>query len=121
MEARKIMLVDDEPITNMINKRMLQHQNPAHEILDFTDPEKASKELSGIAPDIIFLDINMPVMNGWQFLEAMERQQLLYPVIMLTSSTSQTDKERSKQHSNIKKFQSKPLRIEDLPTLFDGI
>lgn len=110
----KIMLVDDIDISNFILKKLISKQPVKSEVFDFTDPVKAYHSIKLVEPNLIFLDLNMPVMNGWDFLEKMLKESLHYRVIILTSSTSILDKQRSKNYPNVVDFCEKPLSRERL-------
>lgn len=60
-------------------------------------------------PDFIFLDINMPIMDGWEFLDIYDKNAPKACVYMLTSSTNATDMSRSKQYKCIAGYLSKPI------------
>ncbi|MEO0473584.1 MAG: response regulator, partial [Bacteroidota bacterium] len=70
-------------------------------------------------PDIIFLDLNLPRIDGWEILEQLEALDVPYvpPVIILTTSNYDKDEARSKDFSVVKGFLSKPLEIEHLQAL----
>lgn len=115
------MLIDDDPVCHLINTKIIKLFS-AFQIESFTDPLKALNKLKEVAndgrtmPDYILLDINMPGINGWQFLDEYEKlpmQELGNScVIMLSSSTSHLDIEKSKQYKSVKHFVSKPLTQE---------
>ena len=65
---------------------------------------------------VIFLDINMPVMNGWQFLEQMQILNLNPTVYILTSSIDQSDISKARTFKNVKAFLTKPLTYDKMPT-----
>jgi CheY-like chemotaxis protein len=117
-----ITLIDDDPICHLINSRMIKIFSSV-EVESFTDPLKALSELEQRAgleppklPDVILLDIDMPGMNGWQFLDAFERlpNDVLErtSVMMLSSSYHNEDIETSKRYKTVRHFFSKPLTEE---------
>ncbi|PTX54180.1 response regulator receiver domain-containing protein [Litoreibacter ponti] len=117
----RVMLVDDESFDQMMYKRILGRSKMAQEILSFTYADEALEYLSDPANppvDLILLDINMPRMSGFEFLEAAELQ--LGPrfraavVIMLTTSLSVADQARAAQFNAVKAYFNKPLEPSDL-------
>ncbi|MER2997587.1 response regulator [Pontibacter populi] len=114
---KKILLVDDMEITNFITIQFIQHINPQYSVYDFTEPEKAITQVNDINPDVIFLDLNMPVMDGWEFLEQMQQQQMQHKVYILTSSTSDLDRKRAENFNNVAGYLVKPLET----TLLDDV
>lgn len=109
---KKIMLIDDEPISNLVNRKILSLYNSEIEVLEFTEAERAIESLQQHSPDFIYLDLNMPVMDGWMFLDEMKIRGLLHPVVILTSSCAAADMEKSRQHSNVISYQLKPLHMD---------
>jgi CheY-like chemotaxis protein len=71
-------------------------------------------------PDLILIDINMPILNGWEFLDAYEALHISKNIdmYMLSSSVYENDIEKAKTYSKVKGFISKPLSIERLIELF---
>jgi CheY-like chemotaxis protein len=115
---KKVLLVDDIGISNFIVKKLIGNLLPGCQVEEYTDPSMAFAALPQLDPDIIFLDLNMHLMNGWHFLHLMQENRYRNEVVILTSSTSQEDRERSGQYPNVKKFIVKPLTPEDLLGLF---
>jgi len=111
------MIIDDSEADHFLAKDMIQKYNPNITVLQAYDGEEALEILTPMKeqPDVIFLDINMPRMNGHEFLENYSKQEKQAPVIvMLTSSDQEKDKERSQAYQCVKKYCSKPLDIEVL-------
>lgn len=116
-----IMLVDDKDISNFIMRKFIEIRRPDANIKEFTDPQKALDSIDSIVPDIIFLDLNMPVMNGWQFLDEMRNASFSHKVAILTSSTSNDDFEKSKEYGNVINFYVKPLNPDELARVFEDL
>jgi len=116
---KRIMLVDDVKISNFIMKKMIQKLSVDYQIFDYTYPSQALDDLYQINPDLIFLDINMPEVNGWQFLEFMKENNLKWPVYILTSSTSDFDLQRSQSYNNVRDLLVKPLNASALKSILD--
>ena len=128
-----ILLVDDDDTTNYVNHRTLQRTQAAREVKIFTDGEQALHYLQAaacdpgdpgteICPDLIFLDIKMPVMDGFEFLEAYKQMGLdrMMPtkIMMLTSSASFYDLKRLETYAEVKRHFSKPLADHDIKEIF---
>lgn len=113
-----IVLVDDDPINNLINKRLISKLDLSPAVMDFLEAEKALEFISkdGIKNTLILLDINMPVMNGWDFLYkyAELEKKRNDKIVMLSSSIDHQDIKKSKDFSYVKGFIEKPLTREKL-------
>lgn len=118
---KKIMIIDDVEISNFIMKKMISKVSSGNEIFDYTIPEKALDDIEKINPDVIFLDLNMPGTDGWEFLKIMKEKNLTNRVYILTSSTSELDLERSKVYTNVTDFLIKPLDLNALGTILNDI
>jgi CheY-like chemotaxis protein len=130
-QLHSILLVDDDEATNYLHKRVIEETFDVEHIEIATNGQVALDYLKKIAetgalyPQIIFLDINMPVMNGWQFLEEFEKlvipnkEQLV--VMMLTTSVNPLDFEYSKDFTSIHGYRRKPLTHAMLIKLYDEI
>ncbi|MBS1687597.1 MAG: response regulator [Bacteroidetes bacterium] len=118
---KKIVLVDDAPIANFIMKRLINTAMPEATVTDFTSSQAALDALDSIQPDIIFLDLNMPLMNGWEFLEGMKAREMYYKVVILSSSTSELDRQQSINYSNVAGYFVKPLEKTQIVQILRGM
>lgn len=91
------------------------------EVLDFEDPMAAMAALIPESPDLIFLDLGMPEVSGWDILNYMKQEQLPNAVIILTASESEEDRAKAKTYSNVLSFQLKPLFKNDMIDLVKGV
>jgi CheY-like chemotaxis protein len=113
-----IILIDDDPINNLINKRLISRLDISPNIVEFSEAEKALEYIksSDGTRNLILLDINMPVMNGWDFLscyvELQDRGDEC--IIMLSSSIDHQDRQKSRAFGCVKDFIEKPLTREKL-------
>ncbi len=111
----RIMLVDDDLDTNFYNKIVLEQAKATNEIIVFENGKEALEYLKNGSDkvDLILLDINMPIMTGWQFLEHYERldenRKATIVIVMLTSSINSDDRKKADKFSSIKKFINKPI------------
>jgi CheY-like chemotaxis protein len=110
-----VMIIDDEEIDQKQYRRLLGRSGRAVEILQFTYADEALawlKSHRGKTVDVIFLDVNMPRMNGFEFLEALSAERdpgNLRIILMLTTSLAPKDKLRAMAHPLVKGFFNKPL------------
>lgn len=113
-----IYLIDDDDIQNLINTRVISLANDQLHVQSFTSAEQALNNLESLNgagyPKLIFLDINMPKMNGWDFLEEYEKHQYPVNIYMLSSSINSKDIDKSTTYKSVKGFISKPLVVEKL-------
>ncbi|MEL7340167.1 MAG: response regulator [Bacteroidota bacterium] len=126
-----ILLVDDDEDDNIYHQYIIKKSGftkrvqavyHGREALDYLQKRgKYSSEGAAEKPDLIFLDINMPVMNGWEFLEAYNQLdpslQATSIIVMLTTSINPDDRDKAKQYSGVAQFLNKPLQQEDLERL----
>ncbi len=108
-----IMLVDDDPMVNSLHK-MLLSKYVDMKVTTFTDPLEALAYLDENPPDLIFLDLNMPVINGFEFLEKLQQRAKPVDVIIVSSSVNTNEKIRASTYDLVKDFLSKPLTYEKL-------
>ncbi len=121
-----ILLIDDDAEDNYFHQIVINEMNITEHIEVALSGEEAINFLKNenqIRPEIIFLDINMPKMNGWEFLEAYKElksdQKAKVVIVMLTTSENPADKKRSTQFPDIIGFNSKPLSEEMLTKILE--
>tara|TARA_R110001592_G_scaffold17518_2_gene73762 strand:+ start:54187 stop:54591 length:405 start_codon:yes stop_codon:yes gene_type:complete len=122
-ELKSIWIVDDDLIARMLIKKRLEKESFSQTIIEFENGQEAFDaylKLEGKAeePELILLDLNMPVMDGWTFLDSIAKQSSesdsLPSVAILTSSIDQEDRDQAKQYSNVISFLKKPLDLNVL-------
>ena len=116
------MLVDDDPDDNFIHERAIKKTDLANIVvtkttgMDALEYLKSNKDNKNSHPELIFLDINMPGMNGWEFLQEYARLdkelQSRAIIIMLTTSEYPDDVARAKTWDFVSDFITKPLTKE---------
>ena len=119
-------IIDDDKIFVFVLKKILAKNENFNQVFDFRNGEEVLSMLmnkDNQLPDIILLDINMPVIDGWQFLEELEqlpnKEQL--NVFIMSSSIDTNDIEKSKSFSTVKDFISKPINNEKLHRLIESL
>lgn len=125
---RHLLLIDDSEATNNFHNRLLGKIKLAETITTCRNGKEGLEFLdqSSQCPDMIFLDLNMPVLDGFEFLEQVHEPLKKQcntepPIVILTSSEETVDKERCKSlYSNIT-FYSKPLTITQINEIWESI
>ena len=115
-----IMFVDDDLINNYINKKLIQKFDEQINVVDMSSGQQAiSKLQSGmIVPDILFLDLSMPIFDGWRFLDELQKQPIKdCRVILLCTSISSNDIIRAGNYAFVVDVVEKPLSLEKLKAL----
>lgn len=121
-KVRNIIIVEDDPISRLLIKSLV---NKNYEVdqsdtflngLEALNYIKENIESNQNLPDLILLDINMPVMDGWEFLEEISQIEKVrnIPVVMLTSSIDSEDEAKSKTFKNVIGYYYKPLNKDNL-------
>ncbi|MCA1763365.1 MAG: response regulator [Cryomorphaceae bacterium] len=125
-----VLIIDDDPISILVSETIIRKHHFSQEIKSF----KSARD--GIAflkehlaeghklPGVIFLDVMMPIMDGWEFLDAYEeiidKSDFEPNVIMLTALTGDKDREKARAHPLVKTFVSKPITSDFLRSLAKG-
>lgn len=126
-KLKSILLVDDDDPTNYLHQMLISENNLSDQInivrtgIEAIEFLSTTKNNQYPCPDVIFLDINMPVMNGWQFLKSYrnlpEEQKANIIIIMLTTSLNPDDHVRAKEIQDVREFVTKPLTLEKFQRL----
>ena len=129
-----ILLIDDDEPTNFLNKMTLEQGSYARYVRVSQNGQEALDYLAscgdtgnGVSrnprPDLIFLDINMPAMDGWEFLERYKQlpteKKADIVLIMLTTSLNPDDEARTRSMPEISGFENKPLRQVQLENILN--
>ena len=114
-----VVLIDDDEIFNLVTENLIKLYDFADQVITFQSAAEALSFLKGLSnkkeayPEVIFLDVNMPITDGWGFLdiyrqfpEEVKSQAQLY---MLSSSLDEFDVLKSKQYEDVYDFIQKPL------------
>ena len=121
---RKLVFIDDDPIDHFLMKHILRGKNYFDTttytiygslVLDYIEEHKSEPEK---LPDMIFVDLNMPLFSGWDFLKRMEQMRHEIskdiPVFVISSSLRPDDKATSSKYSFVQDFISKPVNSQEI-------
>lgn len=122
----KLLVIDDDDINIFIIKKIVEKTGFNVEMVAKTNGQMAidyitmTLSLQEPLPHLVLIDINMPVLNGWEFLDAYGQLNINQKIdmYMLSSSVYENDIEKAKTYQSVKGFISKPLSIERLTELF---
>ncbi len=126
-----ILLIDDDEINNFISIKLIKKALSNAEISSCLNGKVAIEELVEMQkngpenlPDFILLDINMPIMNGWEFLEEYKRLNVdttgKSKIFIISSSVFSNDITRAKSYPLVKNFISKPLSVEKIREMLES-
>lgn len=128
LTQRRFLIVDDDPQNNILSKMALKKSLGEVEVRDFLIPEKGLEYIQSEFSDereektVLFLDINMPTMSGWEFLEKFEILadfiKMQFEIYILSSSVDPRDLKKVSENSLVLGFIEKPLRKERLLEMF---
>ena len=123
---KSILLIDDNAADNRYNQIILEEMNVVDDIKIAESGSEALEILeknNNTEPELILLDINMPKMNGWEFLEAYKKmnadEDRKKVVVILTTSMNPEDKKKADEIKDVAEFNIKPLTPEMLKKIID--
>ncbi|TDH26884.1 response regulator [Segetibacter sp. 3557_3] len=120
---KSVLLVEDDPITMLVCERIIRMNDFAAEVKSCENGELALQHLESLMlngtqmPDIVFLDVNMPVMDGWGFLEGLVRLEAkgkLPRIFILSSTVDPEDYKKARSYEVVENFILKPLNRDSL-------
>lgn len=126
----QILVVDDDDINNFLLEHLLKKSSYAVKMNVLTSPVEAVEYIKRRFSDknnidLLLLDINMPLMTGWEVLDELRVNGISLlnnnKVYMLSSSVQCTDKEKASGYAEVSGFISKPITLDLLTTIFDEI
>ena len=121
---KKVMIIDDDDCTRLLVEKLIKKFDFADEVVKCATAIEGLNYLSANScalPEIIFLDINMPVVNGFEFLDRFEKLNNAFKghcaIIMLSSSVDKAEIERAEADKRVRVFLSKPLTLPNLKAI----
>lgn len=124
------LLIDDDPITTFLTERLLKHEGLSDTAASFQSPTEALAFLlrqipAGLVPQVILLDLNMPLMSGWDFLDQLKRHEVQLQgqciVYLVTSSMAPSDEARAKEYPLVAGVVHKPLDKRKIQQIRDHV
>ena len=128
-----VCVIDDDTVYQFLAKEEIEYTNMVNKTMFFSNGDRAiqfiketlDKNNTSDLPNIIFLDLNMPVMDGWEFLEAyaaiksrIKKNIIIY---IVSSSTDMRDLDRARAISDVSDYIIKPISSNQLETIFKGL
>ena len=127
----KFLLIDDEEVFNFIHTQVIQLLEPNAAIKDIQSSSNALQYIKETmnkpdqSPDVIFVDINMPEMNGFELMDEIQKLSSSFTkmphIYMVTSSLFESDRKRAGQYSILKGFMEKPIAAADVEKVIAGL
>lgn len=119
---QNVLFIDDDRPTNIINERLAERSNVFKSIQVYMNSVEALQYITELVkndrpfPDLIFLDINMPALNGWQFLDAFKQLGLenKIKVVMLSTAVNIPEDKRENYQTVVSAFERKPLSLDKI-------
>lgn len=126
-EKYNFIVIDDSKLDCFIAEKIIRNTGRCENVRSFTQAIEALDYIKNNAPSslktILLVDIQMPIMNGFEFVEAFERlpaeQTTNYVIYVLSSSINENDLNRVKYHTSVKQFLNKPLTAATLSALLE--
>lgn len=115
--VRKVTIVDDDPAFLDLFHYLANIINDEIEFSSYSNPVEAASEIVSNSPDILFIDLNMPKLSGWELLEILARKKVKSQIYIVTSSIDTSEYQRASNHPLVSSFISKPLTINQFQDL----
>lgn len=115
-----IVLIDDDPISTFVTERLIsKNVKEPCQFYKYQSAKRALEEIQEIKPHYLFLDLNMPEMTGWDFLDKFNPNHEEAQIYILSSSVDERDISKASQYSIVKDYLSKPLIKKYIKNIFN--
>lgn len=117
-----IIIIDDDEINNFVCSKIIKCISTEIQVQCFSSSVEAFSEISlqDIPPStIVLLDLNMPKLDGWQFLKKIKEKNITCRVFILSSTLDPLDMEKAKNNADVKEFISKPLSHDKIKEILN--
>jgi CheY-like chemotaxis protein len=115
-----IVLIDDDPISTFVTEKLiLKNVKEPCTFYKYQNAKIALNEINALRPNYLFLDLNMPEMNGWDFLDHFQPENHDAQIYILSSSVDQRDISKASQYDLVKDYLSKPLIKKYIKSIFN--
>lgn len=115
-----IVLIDDDPISTFITEKLISRnvKEPC-QFYKYQSAKTALQEIYAINPNYLFLDLNMPEMTGWDFLDSFNSELNKVKIYILSSSVDERDISKASGYSIVKDYFSKPMIKKYIKSIFN--
>lgn len=115
-----IVLIDDDPISTFVTEKLISRnvKEPC-QFYKYQSARAALKEIYSIKANYLFLDLNMPEMTGWDFLDMFNSDKNEAQIYILSSSVDERDISKASRYSVVKDYLSKPLIKKYIKSIFN--
>jgi CheY-like chemotaxis protein len=114
LRVQKILVLDDDKIQHFLFRKRLDFLFPDRVVFFKSTPSEAVDFLKANKVDLIFLDLNLPEMSGWDLVELLKKNSIECRIILVSGSVSPEDQQRVKNDGTIQAIYEKPIRDTDL-------
>ncbi|GAA4313824.1 response regulator [Pontixanthobacter gangjinensis] len=125
---KSVWVIDDDEIYQLIIKKLIRRSEVFEEQLYFRSAREVLEQLDSsqvFLPDVILLDINMPMLDGWQFIDKLKSRYEDFScrttIYIVSSSIAYSDRERAERYPEVSGFISKPMTVEKLRNIGEAI
>lgn len=115
-----IVLIDDDPISTFVTEKLIsKNVKEPCQFYKYQSAKRALEEIDSINPNYLFLDLNMPEMTGWDFLDKLNPKDTDAQIYILSSSVDERDINKASQYQIVRDYLSKPLIKKYIKNIFN--